>query len=228
MNGVHDLGGMHGFGPIEREPNEPTFHADWEKAVLTMNLVGMARRLYNIDEFRHGVERMGQADYLTSSYYEHWLASISTLLVEKGVIGRDELEARTRDVARNPDAPLPARRDPELLAQIMDVLVRTGMAEKSAPGPAPRFKPGDAVVTRNWQPPGHTRLPGYARGHRGRIHLIHGVYLLPDAHAHGRGRRNEPLYSVAFESGELWGDAAEPRARVHIDLWESYLHSPEA
>src|SRR6266508_826796 len=112
MNGVHDLGGMHGFGPIEREPNEPTFHADWEKAVLTMNLVGMARRLYNIDEFRHGVERMGQADYLTSSYYEHWLASISTLLVEKGVIGRDELEARTRDVARNPDAPLPARRDP--------------------------------------------------------------------------------------------------------------------
>jgi nitrile hydratase len=110
---------------------------------------------------------------------------------------------------------------------VMDV-VRKGMAEKSEPKPAPRFKPGDAVVTRNWQPAGHTRLPGYARGHRGRIHAIHGVYILPDAHAHGRGRCPEPLYSVGFESGELWGDAAEPKARVYIDLWESYLQPSEA
>ena len=95
-------------------------------------------------------------------------------------------------------------------------------------GSVTRFKPGDAVITRNWQPRGHTRLPGYARGHRGRIHLFHGVYILPDAHAHGRGRCPEPLYSVGFESGELWGDAAEPKERVYIDLWESYLHPPEA
>ena len=107
-------------------------------------------------------------------------------------------------------------------------VVRKGMSEESEPDPAPRFKPGDAVVTRNWQPPGHTRLPGYARGHRGRIHAFHGVFILPDAHAHGRGRCPEPLYSVGFESGELWGDAAEPKERVYIDLWESYLHPPEA
>ena len=223
MNGVHDLGGMHGFGPIEREPNEPPFHADWEKAVLVMNLIGMIKRLYNIDEFRHGVERMDPARYLTTSYYEHWLASVETLLVEKGVVGREELEARARHFERNPKAPLPNRRDPELLARVMNV-VRKGMAEKSEPDPSPRFKPGDGVVTRNWQPPGHTRLPGYARGHRGRIHAFHGVFILPDAHAHGRGRCPEPLYSVGFESGELWGDSAEPRERVFIDLWESYLH----
>jgi nitrile hydratase len=102
-------------------------------------------------------------------------------------------------------------------------VVRKGMAEQSAPDPAPRFHAGDMVVTRNWQPPGHTRLPAYARGHRGRIHAFHGVYILPDAHAHGRGRCPEPLYSVGFEAGELWGETAEPRQRVYIDLWESYL-----
>ena len=227
MNGIHDLGGMRGFGPVEPEPNEPIFHAEWEKAMLAMNLAGTVERVYNVDEFRHAIERMSPAHYLTSSYYEHWLAAVETLMVEKGVISREELESRTAQFERNPDAPLPAQRDPALLARMVDML-RKGMAERSAREPAPRFKPGDAVVTRNWQPAGHTRLPGYARGHRGRIHLIHGIYLLPDAHAHRRGRRLEPLYSVAFEAGELWGEAAEPRQRVHIDLWESYLQPAEA
>jgi nitrile hydratase subunit beta len=222
MNGVHDLGGKHGFGPVEREAHEPYFHADWEKAVMVMNLVGMVKRIYNIDEFRHAIERMGQAEYLSTSYYEHWLASVSTLLVEKGVIGREELEARTKEFEENPQKPLLDRKDPELLERMMRA-VRKGMAEQSAPDPAPRFHPGDAVVTRNWHPPGHTRLPGYARGRRGRIHAFHGVYILPDAHAHGRGRCPEPLYSVGFEAGELWGETAEPRQRVYIDLWESYL-----
>jgi nitrile hydratase len=165
---------------------------------------------------------MGQAEYLNTSYFEHWLASVSTLLVEKGVISREELEARTKEFEDNPQKPLPDRKDPELLARMMRV-VRKGMAEQSEPDPAPRFHAGDMVVTRNWQPPGHTRLPGYARGHHGRIHTFHGVYILPDAHAHGRGRCPEPLYSVGFEAGELWGETAEPRQRVYIDLWESYL-----
>jgi nitrile hydratase len=142
--------------------------------------------------------------------------------VEKGVISRDELEARTKEFGDNPQKPLPDRKDPELLERMMRV-VRQGMAEQSAPDPAPRFQSGDMVVTRNWQPPGHTRLPSYARGHRGRIHAFHGVYILPDAHAHGRGRCPEPLYSVGFEADELWGETAEPRQRVYIDLWESYL-----
>ena len=149
MNGVHDLGGKHGFGPVEREDREPYFHADWEKAVMVMNLIGMVKRIYNIDEFRHAIERMGQAEYLNTSYYEHWLASLSTLLVEKGVIGREELEARTREFAANPQRPLGDRKDPELLERLMRV-VRKGMAEKSEPNPAPRFQLGEAVVTRNW------------------------------------------------------------------------------
>ena len=94
MNGAHDLGGMHGFGPIEREPNEAPFHADWEKAVLVMNLIGMIERLYNIDEFRHGVERMDPARYLTTTYYEHWLHALETLCVENGTLTRKELDER--------------------------------------------------------------------------------------------------------------------------------------
>jgi len=223
MNGVHDVGGMHGFGPIEREANEPAFHAEWEKAAFVMPAIGLVKRLYNLDEFRHAIERMGHARYLATSYYEHWLAGVETLLVEKGVLTRAELDQRIADAERDPAAPLPERTDPELLAQVMH-MTRTGIAHPSRPAPAPRFAPGDAVITRNWQPAGHTRLPAYARGHRGRIHLVHGVYALPDANAHGRGPSHEPLYNVAFEAGELWGDAAEPKARVHIDLFESYLH----
>ena len=132
MNGVHDLGGNHGFGPVEREQNEPAFHADWEKAVLVMNLVGMVKRIYNIDEFRHAIERMGQSRYLDTSYYEHWLASVETLMIEKGVIGRDELDARTKQFEQNPDTPLSGVKNPELLAAVMNV-VRKGMAEKSEP-----------------------------------------------------------------------------------------------
>src|SRR5688500_2877284 len=208
MNGVHDLGGMHGFGPIEREDNEPALHAEWEKAVFIMPTIGLMKRFYNVDEFRHAIERMGHARYLATSYYEHWLAGVETLLVEKGVLTRAELDARTAEVARNPEAPLPDRRDPELLEQVMR-LTRTGTAHKSLLAPAPRFVPGDAVVTRTSQPAGHTRLPRYARGRRGHIHAVHGVYTLPDAHAHGRGRCPEPLYSVGFDAAELWGETAE-------------------
>ncbi len=222
MNGVHDLGGRHGFGPVEREANEPAFHAEWEKAVFLMPTVGMMHRLFNLDEFRHAVERMGQARYLATGYYEHWLAAVERLFVEKGALGRDELDARTAQLAQQPDTPMPDRTDPALLERVLS-LNRKGTGRKSEPTPAPRFAPGDAVITRNWQPAGHTRLPGYARGHRGRIHAVHGVYTLPDAHAHGRGRCPEPLYSVAFASAELWGDSAEPNARVYLDLWESYL-----
>jgi len=222
MNGVHDLGGMQGFGPVAREANEPVFHADWEGAVLAMNIAAMTQRLYNVDEFRHGVERMGAERYLATSYYEHWLASIETLLVEKGVVSRAELEARTAAVLADPDLPLPRRPDPALLARMREA-IRTGAAATSEAQPRARFRPGDRVVTRNMHPPGHTRLPRYARGRRGVIERVHGVFTLPDSHAHGRGRQPQPLYGVAFASGELWGEAAGRRERVSLDLWEPYL-----
>src|SRR5215470_8605987 len=104
MDGVHDLGGMQGFGPVEREEDEPLFHAAWEPAVLAMMRAGGARGLYNIDEFRHGIERMTPSHYLRATYYEKWLEGITRVLVEKGVIGAEELAARRAFFEGRPDA----------------------------------------------------------------------------------------------------------------------------
>ena len=99
MNGVHDMGGMHGLGPIVREENEPVFHEEWEKHTLALARGMIVGGHYNLDEFRHAIERMEPSYYLRSSYYEHWLEGAITMLLEKGVITEDELEARISDLA---------------------------------------------------------------------------------------------------------------------------------
>jgi nitrile hydratase len=222
MDGVHDLGGMQGFGPVEREENEPVFHAAWEAAVLAMMRASGSRGLFNIDEFRHGIERMAPAEYLRVTYYEKWLDGVTRLLVEKGVVRAAELAARLAFFAAKPDAPAtaalsapPPPRRPFNPDWVHDVIRETGAA--------PRFAPGDVVMTREMHPHGHTRLPRYARGKRGAIRRCHGIHVFPDTNAHGAGEQPQPLYSVRFDARELWGESAEPNEAVHIDLWESYL-----
>lgn len=220
MNGVHDLGGMHGFGPVQREENEPVFHAPWERSVFASMLATTGQRLFNIDEFRHGIERMEPARYLAASYYERWLHSVETNLIEKGILGREELEERLALLRDNPEAALPRREDPQLRETMLAFIRRQPPPRPLEPA---RFKVGDAVVTRNIHPTGHTRLPRYARGKRGVIHALHGVATFPDTHAHGLGRQPQMLYSVCFTGRELWGESAELNQRVYLDLWESYL-----
>jgi nitrile hydratase len=222
MNGVHDMGGMHGFGPIEPERNGEAFHAAWEKRVAALNGAIGVHGLWNIDQFRHGIERMDPALYLRAGYYERWLASIETNLIERGVLTREEIDARTEGFQVDPAAAMPRREDPALAKLVVDQRLATGRAPRRE-GATPRFKPGDAVVTRNMHPRGHTRLPRYARGKRGVVDRFHGVDTLPDKSAHGLGPSPEPLYSVRFDAGELWGGSAAGRQRVYIDLWESYL-----
>lgn len=221
MDGVHDLGGMQGFGPVEREQNEPVFHADWEAAVLAMMRAAASRGLFNIDEFRHGIERMTPAHYLRATYYEKWLEGVARVLVEKGVVGAEELASRLAYFGQHPDAsarsvvpgPLPERGavDPNWQYPIRET------------GATPRFATGDRVITREMHPRGHTRLPRYARGKPGVIHCCHGIHVFPDTNAHGEGEQPQPLYSVRFDARALWGETAEPNQAVHIDLWESYL-----
>ena len=221
MDGVHDVGGMHGFGPVEREQDEPVFHGPWEAAVVAMMRAGGRHGIYNIDEFRHGIERMDPAHYLASSYYEHWLDGITRIFLEKGVVGAEELATRTEFFRARPEAPAAAALSGALPPRVPHVewlqsTVREGQG-------TPRFVPGDAVVTRNFHPAGHTRLPRYARGKRGVIHAVHGVHVFPDTNAHGLGEAPQPLYSVRFEARELWDESAEPNQHVHLDLWEAYL-----
>jgi nitrile hydratase len=216
MNGVHDLGGMHGFGAIVREVNEPPFHAAWEGRVRAFewflcNELG----IYTIDAFRYGIERMAPADYLSSSYYERWLASIESNLVEQGIISRDELNARVDFLQQQPDALPPQPSSP---------------ASSSAPSeppattsPATLFNVGDVVMTRNVHVTGHTRLPRYARGKQGVIEKLHGAQTFPDTNAHGLGEQPQPLYTVRFAARDLWGETAEMNETVSLNLWQSYL-----
>jgi nitrile hydratase subunit beta len=217
MNGVHDLGGMQGFGPVEVEPAEPVFHADWEAVMYAAaGRLLNSGVLANLDEFRHGIERMDPARYLASSYYERWFASVTTLLDEHGLVTAAELDARAAALAADPALP-----------------VATGVPVQPSPGPGhrfrrpgaatPRFTPGDAVCTRLIQPRGHTRLPRYVRGKPGMIHLVHGPMVFPDTNAHGLGENPQTLYNVRFEAADLWGESAEEHTAVYIDLWESYL-----
>lgn len=214
MDGIHDLGGMHGFGRVEVEADEPAFHAPWEGRVLAMMLRLLGGGYFNIDAFRHGIERMDPAHYLRASYYERWRESVERNLVEAGVVTRDELEARRRGVR----AGAPAR--PAAPAPPTPGLVRE--VER-----APRYRRGDRVRARNLHPAGHTRLPRYVRGKRGRVALVHPAFVFPDTHAHGRGEQPQYVYNVRFDGRELWGDDAEPGTSVGVDLFESYLQAEE-
>jgi nitrile hydratase beta subunit len=215
MNGVHDLGGMHGFGPIEREEHEPLFHADWEGRVCALEELLCEEGLYfTLDAFRYGIERMPPVDYLRSSYYERWLASFEYNLNHEGLLTSDELDTRIDLLRRQPDY---------VPHQPAAALSPPPVQPAESPPTVSRFAVGDAVRTRNVHPAGHTRLPRYARGKRGVIQRLHGAQTFPDTNAHGLGEQPQPLYTVQFTARELWGESAEPNLTVTLDLWESYL-----
>ena len=210
MNGIHDLGGMHGFGPVEREENEPVFHADWEKRVLGMVYQAVGFGWANIDTFRHAIERMDPVEYLTLGYYGRWMSSVERILVEAGAIGAGDVDAR---LAGKPVASVPTTAQPGApQAGVVRELDR----------PA-RFRVGDAVRARVASPTGHTRLPRYVAGRRGAVHRLQPACVFPDSNAHRRGEDPQHLYNVRFAAEELWGANAEPGATVCIDLFEPYL-----
>ena len=221
MNGAHDLGGMHGFGPVEIERDEPVFHHGWEARTFALTMATGFLGRWNIDMGRFAREQMPPAAYLATTYYEHWLFGLELLLRQHGMLAGGEVEARERDPGARAAPPPAGLR--VLAAGDVERVLRTGRTSKADEDVAPRFAVGDHVVTKNINPVGHTRLPRYARGKRGTIHRVHGVQVFPDANAHGLGEQPQPLYSVGFEARELWGEDAEPRQWVHLDLWETYL-----
>lgn len=218
MNGVHDMGGMHGFGPVIREESEPVFHAEWERRTFALTLAMAAWRRWNLDTTRFWRERMPPADYLRATYYERWLWALERLLVEKGFVTPAELG---RDPVR---APAPGGIQPGALrgADVHGMLRRRRAARRDVPA-SPRFSPGDRVVARDLHPVGHTRLPRYVRGRQGVVDRDHGVFVFPDTHALGLGEKPQHVYSVRFTARALWGPDASPRDSVYVDLWDDYL-----
>jgi nitrile hydratase len=194
MDGIHDLGGMHGFGRVPWSAGEPPFHASWEGRVFALASLVLAGGVANLDAFRHAIERLDPVTYLTSGYFGRWLAAAELLLRETA--GKTLTPPASLRSLRSVDRP-------------------------------PRFTVGGCVRTRRLHPSGHTRLPRYARGLRGRVALVHPAFVLPDTHAHGQGEEPQHVYAVRFAARELWGEGAEAGVQVHVDCFESYLE-PDA
>ena len=215
MNGVHDMGGMHGVGRVEIEKNEPVFHSEWEARVHALNLACGFHRRWNIDMGRHSRERIPPAEYLAATYYEKWLRGLEMLLVEQGLVTAKELQTGR---AESKASGVSALRVPEVATFLRNR--RHARLDEDVP---PKFEPGDRVLTHNDHPIGHTRLPRYARGKRGVVDRDHGVFIFADTHAMTRDKKPQHCYSVRFAARELWGTSASGRDSVYVDLWDDHL-----
>ena len=215
MNGVHDMGGVMNFGPVEQEPVEAAFHAEWERRVFGLTLAASATGAVNIDMGRRARESIPPAEYLSSTYYQIWLAGLESLLLETGLVSDEELSSGT---ARTPAAPVTRVLTPQMVPSMPAV---GSDSERPAETPA-RFAAGDPVITRNIHPMGHTRLPRYTRGKRGVIERVHGPCLSRFECARA-GRGAQRLYTVRFTGAELWGQDGDPTLTTSIDAWDSYL-----
>jgi nitrile hydratase len=217
MNGIHDMGAMHGMGPIRHETNEPVFHEAWEGRVYAINRATGAWGKWNIDAGRHSIELLPPADYLRMSYYEKWLVRTIELLVKRGLVTQEEIDT-------GKPAPGAPKATPPLTAEgVAAMATRRGSYMRPQADAEARFRVGDHVRARKINPEGHTRLPRYARGRAGVIARHHGIFVFPDTNAHFLGEQPQHLYSVRFEARELWGDAASARDSVYVDMWDSYL-----
>jgi nitrile hydratase subunit beta len=217
MNGIHDMGGMHGFGPVEPEPNEPVFHSDWEARALALNRAMSYARAWNIDMSRAAIEELAPAVYLTRSYYEKWLMRLEQLLLARGLVDADEMAAGH---ALRPGEPLPRT----LAAADVGAALTRGSYSRT-PRAGARFKAGERVRTRNLNPVTHTRLPRYARGRVGTIECVRGCHVFPDSAATGKGDDPQWLYALRFDGRELWGEGCDPSLKVSIEAFEPYLEA---
>ncbi|WP_035642194.1 nitrile hydratase subunit beta [Bradyrhizobium sp. ORS 375] len=216
MDGAHDMGGVAGFGPVRPEPDEPVFHADWERRAFALTLAMATPGGWNIDMSRFARENRPPADYLAKSYYQIWLAGIERLTEERHLVEADEIAAGKVLHPAQPVAKILKADD------VTAVLRRGGPTERAATTPA-LFAVGDRVRAKDMHPPTHTRLPRYVRGHIGRIEAVRGMHVFPDSNAHGEGENPQWLYTVSFSGAELWADAPDPLLEVTVDAFEPYL-----
>jgi nitrile hydratase subunit beta len=219
MDGIHDMGGMHGFGKVEPEQDEPVFHAPWEGRCLALNRALGAIGAWTIDEGRAGIEQLPPDVYLAASYYGKWALRLENMVIARRLAGADELAAGHALHSGKPRRKL-------TVADVPGTLTR-GSFGRQAPTPA-RFAVGDRVRTKNIHPATHTRLPRYARGHVGVIEAIRGCHVFPDSTAVGGGENPQWLYTVVFDARELFGETADTALKVSIEAFEPYLQSASA
>ena len=223
MDGIHDMGGMHGFGAIDTEADDRAFHAEWEGRVFAINFAIMAATGQSLDAGRAGIESLPPADYLTLPYFGRWLSALCRSLEASGVFTAEQMQA------------IQDGKVPDLNTMVLPgagageppiggfELVMQGKPPQRRVDAQPVFEPGKMVRGRNMHPATHTRIPRYVRGHVGTVIAWRGAHVFPDTNALGVGEHPCHLYSVKFAANELWGETAHARDSVTLDLWEPYL-----
>ncbi|WP_064444891.1 nitrile hydratase subunit beta [Rhodococcus sp. YH3-3] len=227
MNGLFDLGGVDGLGPINASKQEPAFHAEWEKVVLTLFPALFRAGWFGLDSFRHGIETMDPVVYLTSPYYEHWLHTFETHGQRNGELDMDELDRRTAHFLAHPDAPLPEHASNKELVDFIDAASAGGVPPQRPTDNPIRFAVGDKVRLSHDAPRGHTRLARYVRGKVGTVSVHRGAFVYPDAAGNGLGDDPQHVYTILFDSAELWGEQAEPNTTTTFDVWDPYIEHVE-
>ena len=222
MNGVHDMGGMQGFGRVMPEANEPLFHAPWESRAMAITVAMGASGQWNIDLARSARESLPPSIYMSSSYYEIWIRALEHLTLERGMVTAGELTS-----GHMQEPPRPVAR--VLKLDTVDAALAAGSPTLRKADSSARFALGQRVRARNIHPQGHTRLPRYVRGHTGTVFMVHGAHLYPDSHVDRAlppfNTHAEWLYTVVFEGQTLWGEDADPQVQVSVDAWEPYLEA---
>jgi len=216
MNGIHDMGGMHGHGPIDPEANAEAFHDPWEARVMALGDAMGPWSNWSVDRSRYTRETLPPADYMTQNYYAQWLWCFIRLYLEDGLVSEAELATGWPD----PGQP---KREPKIRPEQAGCVAGREDPARRESGASARFGPGEAVVAVNCHPTGHTRLPRYARGKPGVIDRVHGVFVFADSNAHLEGEQPQHVYSVRFAARDLWGSAAAEGHGVYLDLWEAHL-----
>ncbi|MET7525267.1 nitrile hydratase subunit beta [Streptomyces sp900116325] len=217
MEGIADMGGTEGWGPTHPpRADEAVFPEPWQGRAFALTRSSIQLAGLNVDAFRHAIERLDPTAYLADGYFGRWLNAAELILAESAILAPTAIQARARNLRGEQveEPPIPEPTKPGYAPTAKGSL-RTIDA-------APAFAEGERVRAKNMSPTGHTRLPGYVRGHAGVVALIQPASVLPDTNAHFQGENPEYVYSVRFDSRELWGAEAEPFT-LTIEMFESYL-----
>ncbi len=222
MDGIHDLGGVEGYGPVPYVPEEPIHVGPRWEAFSGAALFALLRSgKTNIDAHRHRIERLDPTRYLPISYWGRWLAAVESATVDQGIASQDEIDGAVRSLGHDPASAAPPPRMHPVTRLESRENETTFVREIDEP---PRFAVGDRVVTMADAPhAGHHRLPRYVRGRTGTVARVYPAFTFPDAVAHNDGEQPTYVYAVGFDGRDLWGPDGDPNQVCHLDLFEPYL-----
>lgn len=216
MDGIHDVGGRHGFGPIEVTHADPPFPTEWEARAFGITKSVTAASDYSVDKFRYTREQLPPLEYLTSPYFEQWMRGTMAMLVSSGLVTAEELATGHSD-GTNAAVVGPPKTEQDARAATI--------ASARFDGPfngSPAFTSGDRVMVSPNAPPGHTRLPQYVRGRAGRVIAFHGAHGVPEDNVKNV-KTFEPLYTVAFALGDLFEEQQGSADQINVEIWERFL-----